>query len=282
MLFNDGIPEVIYQAMLNDPYSPGDSDITVTRLIDSPRIRMLTKRHAEEIREPASGRLWSLLGQAMHVILQRADHDNTLKEERLIVDFDGVRLGGQFDYYHDGHLVDFKITSAWSYVFEDGKPKREHVAQLNVLAELLRQHGFPVTRLSNTLIFRDWMESKRDENRYPPAPSVGVLVPLWTSDVTRKYIAERLAVHTAAEAMPDEGLPECSDQERWTKPPTFAVMKDGRKSAVRVLESRESADALAEELGRNHSVEVRQGDDVRCLRYCAAWQFCAHGREVRA
>ena len=76
------LPEAIYEAVKNDGYTRGDSDISVTQLIDSPYIRELKNNHNSEIEEDATDRIWSLLGQAVHTILERADTED-LKEERL-------------------------------------------------------------------------------------------------------------------------------------------------------------------------------------------------------
>ena len=99
------LPEAIYNAVKNDPYRK-QGHITVTTLINPPRIRALEQRHADELEEDVSDRLWSLLGQAVHVVLERAGADNVLQEERLGTQVNGWTLTGQFDRLtHQGEVT---------------------------------------------------------------------------------------------------------------------------------------------------------------------------------
>jgi len=65
------LPQSIVAAVTNDPYV-GGGDISTTKLIDSPRIRQLTAINRDRITIDVSERVWSLLGQAVHTILERA------------------------------------------------------------------------------------------------------------------------------------------------------------------------------------------------------------------
>ena len=81
------LPEAIYEAVKNDGYTKGNSDISVTQLIDSPYIRKLKEDHYNEIEEDVTERVLSLLGQAVHTILERTETED-LKEERLYWEFE--------------------------------------------------------------------------------------------------------------------------------------------------------------------------------------------------
>ena len=69
---NHNLPQSVVSAVSNDPYDRGGSDYTCTELISPVRQVMLRHRHGDEITEDASDRVWSLLGQAVHHILERA------------------------------------------------------------------------------------------------------------------------------------------------------------------------------------------------------------------
>src|SRR5690606_35614373 len=71
-----GLPEPILRAIQNDPYSRGESDISVTGLIKPPLMRALEDYRADEIEEKASGRIYALLGKAVHAILEMAQLDD--------------------------------------------------------------------------------------------------------------------------------------------------------------------------------------------------------------
>lgn len=108
-----GLPEAIVRAVANDSYEPGHGDMSITTLIDSPRIAVLSRQYREEIEEDAADRIFSLLGQSIHEILRRANSSGIV-EKRLYADIEGWKISGQFDrieYFKDyGLLSDYKVT----------------------------------------------------------------------------------------------------------------------------------------------------------------------------
>ena len=58
------LPAAVVAAVQNDPYV-GGGDISTTKLIDSPRIRVLSAKHKDNISVDVSERVWALLGQAV-------------------------------------------------------------------------------------------------------------------------------------------------------------------------------------------------------------------------
>lgn len=251
--------------------------LSLTKLIGPPQIRVLERQHAEEIEEDAADRIWALLGQVTHGILERAE-SLAVTEQRLYADLSGWRISGQFDrltVLPDGSMQDYKLTSVWSVI--DPEPKPEWVAQLNGLRWLAQVNGYPpITRLEIVAILRDWSRGKaRQGGDYPTHPVKVVPVPLWSSEETETYLTERVHLHQLADHCVATGrvLPECSDAERWSKPTTYAVRKPGRKTALRVFDDRAAADQLAAETPSGY-VEVRAGESVRCADYCPVARFC--------
>ncbi len=271
------LPEAIVRAVVNDPYPHGRTgDISVTRLIDSPRIRLLTRRHWAEIEEDASERIWALLGQAVHAILERAE-TRALTEERLFAEIAGWQVSGQFDrlaYFADrGLLQDYKVTSAWS-VLEGPKP--EWVRQLNALRYLATRNGYRVDRLEVVAILRDWSRGKAlAGGDYPAQQVVTLPIPVSPMAQTETYLCERLWWHQEAERRAERGesLPECTPEERWERPAVYAVRKPGRQTAVRLLDDELAAERLAATLSGGY-VETRPGVSVRCTDYCPVRAFC--------
>lgn len=274
------LPAAIVEAVRNDPYDAGDCDISVTRLIGPPQIRILERQHADELTEDASDRIWSLVGQIGHAILERAEAD-ALAETRLYAEAGGWTVSGQFDrmvLLPDGTLQDYKFTSVWACM--DG-PKPEWTAQLNVLRWLAHVNDYPpIRRLQVVAILRDWSRGKARQGSGYPERQVRVLpVTLFPLEAVADYVTERVLLHREAErcAAIGEPLPRCSDAERWARPTTYAVRKPGRKSAVRVLEVEQDARDIAAGIPSGY-VEHRQGESVRCADYCAVAGFCAQRR----
>ena len=119
------IPREIVRSIENDSYDMGDADISVTGLLKPPRISLLSKINEDKLEADVSDRIWILLGQATHTILERANenYDDTDIERRMFIDIEGWRVSGQADSFSlaKNTLRDYKVTSAWSVVFASSK-----------------------------------------------------------------------------------------------------------------------------------------------------------------
>lgn len=278
-----GLPAALVEAVTNDPYHAGGADITASQLGNPPQLVALAKAHADDIVEDASDRIWSLLGQSVHVILERASTRGELAEDRLSCEVEGWTVSGQCDNLdlRSGVLTDYKVTSVWSVVF--GDRVHEWEAQADTYAYLLRKHGHTVNALQVVAILRDWQRSKADRDDYPSLMVQRVPLTLWTQDEALDWITKRVRLHQQAQhsLAHDMPLPACTPEEQWAKPTTFAVKKKKRVSAVRVLPSRDDAWAYCRDKGlaenggdslkAGYSIVERPGEQVRCNGgYCAA------------
>ena len=89
----------------------------------------------------------------------------------------------------------------------------------------------------------------------------------------------RIRLHQNAEydRLTGSALPPCSDAERWKKEDSFAVMKKGRKRAVRVHTSEQDAELFLYNLedADKHFIEVRKGEATRCVQdWCNVARWC--------
>ena len=272
------VPETLMALANREYYSKGKSDFSVTEIISPPRIQRLRKKHFEEIEQDVSDMLWSLLGSALHVVAERGQTENHITEERLYVDVDGVILSGAIDLQKttDSGIVitDYKFTSAWA-IRQD---KFDWEAQQNIYAWLVsKAKNEKVVGVQICALIRDW--SRREaavKADYPPAPIQVLELPLWPLEKTEAYIRERLEAHRNAKVADDWGdeLPECSEEERWIRTTQYAVKREGRKTAIRVLDSEEEAKELAEK--EKGFVEIRKGEAIRCTNnFCGVNQWCS-------
>lgn len=273
------LPAPLVSALSFDDYDKGDANISTSGTIQPVRIRQLEIRHADEITEDASERLWLMLGSIGHKIIERADTTNHLSEERIYAKVAGWTVSGKADLLGpDMILDDFKFTSVWA--IKELKPEWEQ--QLNVYAWLYRKNGFEVKQARIIAVLRDW--SKLRAKREPEYPQTGVVireVPLWTPVVQEDFVTNRVIQHRVAEGSREDQLPLCTEKERWHKPDTWAVKKKGNKRAVRVFNDQGEAASFASCSGKPDLwVEHRPGVDVRCVSYCRVAQFCSHGRAL--
>jgi len=262
------LPQPIASAVSNDPYDNGGADASITTLIGPARIGALKHACADQITEDVSDRIFSLLGQLMHGLLERANTEG-VAERRLYTEIEGWKISGATDsYYEHGLIDDYKLTT--SYKFKDGKVPPEFEQQLNCLAVLHRRNGFKVTRLRIVGILRDWskLEARRDPS-YPQSQILILDVPMWPGEVAERFLKDRVILHQQARL----SLPECSPEDRWQRPTVYAVMKAGRKTAVKLHETLEAAKAHAAADSAFY-VEKRPGQQIRCENYCPCAPFC--------
>ncbi|MCG3772252.1 MAG: hypothetical protein JW384_03459 [Nitrosomonadaceae bacterium] len=273
-----GAPQTLVNLALRDPYSKGAADVSVTELIGSPRISLLRSLHDSELEKDVGDMLWALVGSALHGVAERGADDTHLAEERLFAEMDGWVISGGIDVQKIGDnvvaLSDYKFTSVWSVM--NDKPEWE--AQLNCYAWLMRRSkGLHVTGLSIHALLRDWnRHSVGVKQGYPPSAIHTVNIPVWSDAKQDLYIKERVALHQEARSAHDldAPVPECTDADRWMKQDSYAVMKDGRKTAIRVTDTAiEAGEVLARTPGAY--VKIRKGEPTRCVGdYCSVSRFC--------
>lgn len=273
-----GLPDAVVKAVTNDTYTKGDSDISITTLIAPPRIRVLKKLHEDKIEEDVSDRIYSLLGQVMHGILDRASLGETdaIHEKRFYVEIEGVRVSGQLDTYNlNGLIQDYKLVSL--YQVKDGV-KEEYEQQLNCYAALLRGNGLEVNALELVCILRDWSKGKaKSDYTLPQQQIIKLQVPLWSQEKALAFLTDRVKIHKAA----NKKLTLCTPEERWADPDKWAVMP--KKNAARSLKNH-----LIEEEAKEHSasvkgsfVEFRPGVNKRCDAYCSVAPFCTQYKQIK-
>ena len=261
-----GLPQSIVDAVTNDPYK-GGGDISATKLIDAPQIVALSKQYASNITVDVSERVWSLLGQAVHTILERAGlrAEGMVAEERLYAKVNGWTLSGQFDVMalDTGTLMDYKVTTVYKAKGNDAWTR-----QLNILRWLAHQNGHDIKALQIIAIFRDWRKTEAERNSdYPKAAIQAIDIPVWDLAETEAYILERVRGHQTAQ---QGTVVPCTDEERWYNGDRYAVIKPGGKRALRVLHEQPSPNDIPE----GYVVEKRIGEYKRCMHYCDVAPFC--------
>ena len=261
--------------------NPNPKHFRVTELIRPVQQVVLERRHNDEMETDVMDLINAWRGSAIHEFLSRFDKVNALQEIDLEIEIGGERIKGRPDHYEDETILDFKNAKVWKVVFRDFVDWEE---QTNFYAFMLKAQGFPVKALEIVVIFDDWSAMKaKAEGDYPKTRSVVVPILLWPDKKTKEVMearVTRLAKHLRE--TPDEDLPECTPEEMWADPEKHAVMKVGRKSAVKLHDDAEAAEKHAAELGAKHYVQHRPGKRKRCEAYCSASAFCHQWKKYQA
>lgn len=312
-----GLPAPIVEAVrtLRDDYTRGDADFTATELISPPKLNALKKKYAEQIEEDVSDLIRSIEGTALHYILERAGKacPGYLGEQRHKAQFGPYSVSAQFDclYLQDGVLTDWKRTTTykcerfWTPANPNDpnspkvvayKPNKEWAAQLNIQAEILRRAcGYNIRELQIGAFLRDWQPTKAMKDElYPQQEIITIPQPMASSAYVERYVLERCMLHAAAKKNVlldgDDSVAECSHEERWQDPTTYALMKPGRKTALKRFDNPEDARVMASDLvGRGQGgekdywIEERPSIARRCAgvgskTYCPVRQWCHHWR----
>lgn len=280
----NSLPAPIYNAILANPYSRGTSDISVTDLIEPVRLVALREAHSSDLVTDASDLIWSLMGQAMHSVLEKAGiaSGKGETEKRLYAETNGWTWSGQFDYIdEEGILWDWKFVSVYEFIngIRESRPR-----QLNLYAYLASLNHLQITGLRVGYIFRDWStRNAQNDSSYPQTQAVAIDIPLWTPEEQEQYLKDRIECHQKAQeailSPNQEGLEECTADERWAKPDTWAVVKRGNKKATRVFATKEQADLYIKDT-KEFRIDFREGESTRCKYYCPVLKYCNQGQKL--
>lgn len=279
-------------------------------LIKPPRARVLIKRHEDEIVTDVSTQVYRVLGTSIHTALRLACQRMSLKraanavlslvglyipEERIFTHFtvngQVVVVSGEPDLVTpDGEIHDYKVTA----VFSLGKGiKTEWEQATNVYAWLRALKGEVTKGIVITFILRDWMRSQAVQEGYPQAGAQTMGVRLWSFEEQQKFVEDRVLLQLNAEATDDDELPECTSDEMWEKPESWAVIREHGKRAAKLFKGEDfppktkpeviltAANADAEIRNKKvkkgeepYIVTHRPGERTKCQSYCDAAAFC--------
>ena len=271
-----GVPAPLVTLASREYYSKGAAQYSATELLSSPRIRRLREQYDAEMESDVSDMLWALLGSALHVVMERGLTAGYITEERLFKELDGVTISGAIDIQQEVEdgivIIDYKFTSAWAVM----NAKVEWEQQLNLYKWLVETvKGKKVRGLKICALIRDF--NRHDYREGYPAASIHMVdIPMWSAEETERFVRMRLEAHRNSKVDHDlgEALTECSPEERWMSEPTFAVRREGRKTAIRVFKSLDEATQLA--IKEKGYVETRLSEPKRCTgNYCGVNQWCS-------
>lgn len=285
------LPQPFVSAVEGD-YRYTDKRYSVTALLKGTREAILQRRHDAEITSDVADMVWAIFGTAVHSILEGGDEsESQIKENKLVVDLpNGYQLSGIFDLYDDstGTVTDYKTASVWKIKFgcwDNWQPKPDAFEdwrkQTLIYCWMLRQIGFDAKRGEIVALLKDHSKTKAKIGEHPKLPvwQVGWNFTAQDFEDIEAWIMARFEEIQRCEQLPDNELPVCSEEERWHRPGKFAVMKPGRKSALKLYDNEEEAQARAEQEGKGCYVQSRPGSDPKCMDYCSACEFCTYWQE---
>ena len=270
------LPAPVVALLTRNYYTKGASQYSVTELMSPPKIRRLREQYDDKIEVDVTSMLATQFGTFMHGKLEAKEIEGYINEERIHAEIDEVKISGAIDLQKevDGGVViiDYKFVKAYSVMMN----KADWETQLNVykwLVETVKRKK--VVGLQICAFIKDFSKFDTAKEGYPQAEAVMIDIPMWDLVKTETYVRNRLDMHRNAKLAHDFGeeLQPCTDEERWAKETTYAVKREGRKTAIRVFKTIEEATELAEK--EKGYVETRAGEYTRCTgNYCGVAQWC--------
>ena len=236
---------------------------------------ILSDRHFDEITVDAADSVWAVWGTAVHALLE-SQPDNNFHEESFKVPVSNSFVTGQVDSYdmENGVINDWKTASVWKVQFNDFKDWR---AQGLTYAWLLQQSGLEVKKCRFVALLKDHSKTKaKTDSSYPQSPVFIYEFDVTAADMeeTAARILTKVQEIESAYKLDDDAIEPCSAEERWADGEKWAVMKNGRKTAIKLFDNSADADAMAGEMGNAYYVEHRPAISRKCGDYCNCKDFC--------
>lgn len=288
------LPSPIVEAVRADSYTKGRAGYSVTELLSPPRLRALKEKHWDELEEDVADRIWSMLGQLMHLMLERATYKGKVALEKVRAILEEVSRTGETEIdlsdffkkcvalFTEGNLLfEDRLYTTINGVTVSGSPDRfEAIALKEGVLEDWKfvgarkvQDGVPSEYEAQLNCYAHIL---REHGFTVTQIKLQFLIRDWTAYKAKReegYPATQsvtmdvpiwepsrvqafLEERVAAHEAAKTKLPECTQEERWAKDTVYAVMKKGNKSAIRggLKNTAEEATLLAAALTKSTGV----------------------------
>lgn len=268
-----GLPDALVQAISTNRHNEKGC-YSATTLLRGTMETILTERYFDEIEVDAADSIWQVFGTATHSIFEK-QNDNSFKEESFSVQVSNSKVTGRVDAYNleTETIIDWKTASVWKIQFADFDDWKK---QGLIYAWLLKQSGLSVKRCEFIALLKDHSKSKaRNDASYPQSPVYKYAFDVTDADLEEieNFIKGKIAELEEAEKLADWEIKPCSNEERWASGEKWAVMKTGRKTALKLFDDEKTANEMMAKLGGTY-VEHRPAESRKCLDYCTVCKWC--------
>jgi len=272
-----GLPQQIVNICnQDDGHAPKENIYHATELLKPTNMLMLERLNYNDLEMDTADALWLIFGKAVHSIMEAGTKANNQEAEKLITrQFDDNHLiVGRLDLYDKAHknIVDWKTATVTKVIKNDFN---EYKLQGLIYNWILNNQA---KTLKFYMFLKDWskaqfrLASLRGEY-YPP-----YAIYTWQYTITKddnefieNYIKNKLKEIDEYLKTPPGA---CSKEERWESDTVYAVMKEGRKTALKLFNNKEEAEEMIKNTPGGY-LEIREGVSRRCLDYCLVKNYCS-------
>ena len=276
--------------LVDNNYKPTHKQYSCTTILKPTRQIILERRYSNEIEQDVSDMCWMIFGIAVHSVIENSkESEGQFKEEKLKVDLgkyweelEGYYLSGRSDMIDliEKKIIDWKTCSAWKIIYKDFEDWRK---EMLIYAWAVKDMGFDIDKSEAIAFIKDHNKTKsKIDSNYPN-------LPIWVEkfnfkekefEYIKEYIYNKFIELKKNEKVNDDELPLCTDEERWKDKTKYAVKKIKNKTATKLhdsyAEAKEHLNNLEKEFPNIYEIEVREGQDKKCLEYCSCCKFCSY------
>ena len=276
----------------NDVYTRLGSDVSVTELLNPPRMIHLMDRHrGKNVETDIDAILPALIGNGLHDQLQkylRTDGKVSGKwkvERKLTSVIDGVRLTGRFDcMYNDTDMYDIKVTKIYKAMKALKGDVDDWEKQLNTYDYMLSNDGIKLKSLNICMVVLDWNKSETYKQNYPKSRLSIIPISKWTKTEQERWLKTLIGLWKTTKYLKDDELPLCSPKDRWADAPVYKLYRNPKhKRATKVFPTKQRAldylkkcqDNDTEHKWDNGIINRSFGNPWRrCEQWCNAAPYC--------
>jgi hypothetical protein len=201
------------------------------------------------------------------------------RAEKEILDF---IISGKYDLVLDGTLNDYKSTSVWTYIFDSNA---DSYTKQGSIYKWLNPDKITSDHMNINYIFTDWSAAKArmDTKSYPQIKTLTKQYPLWSTEETENWIMNKIEAYKALATTPQEGLPQCTDEELWATEETFKYYKNPNKLDRSTKNFKSMHEALIRKSadGDVGIIKTVPGE-VKACRYCPVVGICTQAETMLA
>jgi len=272
------LPDML-QRSIEKEYTYQEKRYSITSLLDPIRTMMLKRRYNDVIEQDISEMIWLLFGTFTHFALEHIElKENEYVEKKMEYKFDnGYTLSGIIDHIYDT-IDDYKTTSVWSVIYKSDYDKWKKQLQMGAYL-WFKETGVWLQTGKIIAILKDFNKNDaKNKADYPKLPVQVIEFDLGSTEEIEKWLIEKFETIQMFEQEKDTDLPLCTLEERFNKGDTFAVKKIANKTATKLhnnyKEAEEHLNNLEKQFPGIYEIDIRKGEDTKCLNYCSCCKFC--------
>ena len=266
------------------------ADFSVTQMLKGATEIALGRVYGDQLQMDASECINMMFGRAVHALFEEQESEGVLNEHYMTArSFAGFTVSGTADVIDTiaRKIKDYKTCSSWKVIYKDYDDWKEQLKAYLYLWYTETGEVYKDAEIVALIKDHSPTNAERDAS-YPQSPIITVGFTYTYEEIMGVGEMWDQKIRQVLKMLGTEEFGVCSESERWAKPATWAVMKAGRQSAVKVCATQEDAvnycdsNGFALGEGKPYSIVHRKGEDTKCMKYCVVGKcgFCPYRNEI--